>query len=197
VKFQEDFATNHRQINSFIFAPTFDFGDEEQIVYPLLLSDVESSTIQTGGDNSFYLDTYVFRVLVTDQLKPDLRNEVEVLSDCKLMLNDFIAYFRQTRFNEFLEIDTDISMNVVKGSTDDVIGWECNITFKIGLDLDLCGIPMSGTPSYVNPLLVTIYDQNNNVVTQLSPGQQYSVVVASGVDEGNSTTTYTIQVIDI
>lgn len=192
IQFQQDFATNHRQINSFIFAPTSEFDSLEQIKYPLLLVDVESCSQKEQEEN------FIFRVIICDQIKPDLRNEQDVLSDCKLMLNDFVAYFRQTKFSEYFSIETDFSSDCfTKGFADDVAGWDCKITFKKYLDLDLCGIPMAGVPTYPNQLLVTIYDQNNNVVTQLSPGQQYQVIVASGIDEGNSTQTYTIQVLDI
>jgi hypothetical protein len=192
IKFQEDFATNHKQINSFLFAPTSEFDSLQQIQYPLLLTDIESCNQKEQEEN------FVFRVIICDQIKPDLRNEQDVLSDCKLILNDFVAYFRQTKFTEYFSIETDFSADsFTKGFADDTAGWDCKITFKKYLDLDLCGIPMIGTPSYPNPLLVTIYDQNNNIVTQLVAGQQYQVIVATGIDSGNSTTSYTIQVIDI
>jgi hypothetical protein len=140
VKLQQDFATNHKQINSFLFAPAARHDSLEQIIYPLLLTDIDSSVISDDGLS----DSYVFRVIVADLLTPGLENETEVLSDCKQMINDFIAYFKQTDFPTYLTIDTNIIMtHFTQWGADDVAGWDCKITFKLYLDLDLCGIPLT------------------------------------------------------
>ena len=78
-----------------------------------------------------------------------------------------------------------------------VSGWKIDIQLRTTFDNDVCSIPSTGLPSLANNYQVTILDQNGDIVTLIPCGGSYSVIVASGIDEGSSTTTYTNQVIDI
>ena len=78
-----------------------------------------------------------------------------------------------------------------------VSGWSVNVSLRIPFDNDVFQIPSSGLPSLSNDYQVTILDQDNNIVALVPCGGDYSVIVASGIDEGDSTTTYTNNVIDI
>lgn len=173
---QEDFVTNHLILNNFIFAPNYEFESKEQIEYPLLLVDIDSSNTGELKTNSVIDDGFTFDITIADLVTHDRSNELEVLSDCKLMLNDFIAYFRQQQFADWLNIDTATSMTPVRLSgTDLTSGWTCKINFKIATDLDLCGIPMVSAPSVGTTPSV------------------YNIVIWAGIDEGDSTTVYTDQ----
>jgi hypothetical protein len=75
-------------------------------------------------------------------VREDKTNEQEVLSDCKLMLNDLLIYLRQTDFTEYLTVDVIKTMKPIRlVGTDFVSGWECQLQFKFITDPDLCGIP--------------------------------------------------------
>lgn len=142
VKLQEDFQTTHPVINNFIFAPTYEFESKEQIEYPLLLVDIDSSNTGELKTNSVIEDGFTFDVTIADLVTHDRSNELDVLSDCKLMMNDFLAYFRQREFSDWLTIDTATSMTPIRLSgTDLTSGWTCKINFRFATDLDLCGIP--------------------------------------------------------
>lgn len=139
---QELFATNHLQINDFVFDQEYSYETKPSLKYPLLWADLESSDINEIKGSAVWEDNFVFNIACVDLVREDKSNEREVLSDCKLMLNDFLIHFRQTDFAEYLVVDPITTMSPIRMSGQDLTsGWGCKMKFKFITDPDLCGIP--------------------------------------------------------
>lgn len=77
-----------------------------------------------------------------------------------------------------------------------------NFDVDFGIHKDCLEILPAGVPDpceVIKPPInyPKIVDQDNNVVTELKAGQRYQVILASGIDEGGPSQTYTILVTDI
>lgn len=143
-----DYATAHGQINDFEFQPDYRDGSERQLLYPLLACDIVSNSIGSLNENNRVDDSFDFEFRILDLVKNDNSNETDVLSDCNQIAKDLIAYLRQTRFLEYLTIDTSTTMERVRYTApDDCAGWVFKIGIKQGLDLDLCGAPVIDAPA--------------------------------------------------
>lgn len=104
------------------------------------------------------------------------------------MTNPFQKYSYKEEVTQFLMYPYDHF--VIPFEIDFAINKNCVEETEIG-EADECLAP---TPPR---RYATIMDQDGNVVEQLSMGQTYNVIIASGIDEGDSGQTYAIQVIDI
>lgn len=143
VKIQEDFAMSHGQINDFVFDQAYSYEVKPELKYPLLWTDLEESPLGESENSAVWSDGFVFNVAVIDLVRENKSNEQDVLSDCKLMLNDFIIYLRQTDFGERLKVEVTVSMKPIRMSGENLTsGWQCQLKFGIITDPDLCGIPM-------------------------------------------------------
>lgn len=191
----ETFQNNHDQLTlgSWIFGDPWEANAKHNIAYPLLFGMIQPSS--TNGTK----ETFSISFTVCDREKTDKSNTTNVLSNTKQIANDLIVYFQQNQnFTDDFTIDEQVTFEPFVESFDDhCAGWTFTVNFNSPFEWNLCGVPYTGSPASLSDGTVTIYDQNNNLVTNLYPGQTYTVVVASGIDSGSSTTSYTIQVVDI
>lgn len=142
VKIQEDFATDHLQINDFVFDQAYSYETKPNLKYPLLWSDLEESPLDETTNSAVWSDSFVFNIACVDLVREDRSNELEVLSDCKLMLNDFITHLRYGDFDERIKVEITVSMKPVRMSGSDLTsGWSCQLKIGFITDPDLCGIP--------------------------------------------------------
>lgn len=139
---QESFATDHGQINDYAFDLEYSYESKPDLKFPLLWCDLVDSPVSESNNSSVWKDGFTFDVRVVDLVREDKSNERDVLSDCKLMLNDFLIYLRQTDFDEYLTVEITQTMKPIRlVGTDFVSGWECQIRMDFVTDPDLCGIP--------------------------------------------------------
>lgn len=136
------FAATHGQINSFQFDPEYRRETSEEMNHPFMHCDILSSSVSTLKENNIAIEENEFEFRFLDLVAPDDSNELEVLSDCLRMAVDFIAYLRQTRFENGFTAETSTTMEPVRYvAPSNSAGWILKIKTKQGLDLDLCGIP--------------------------------------------------------
>jgi len=140
-------------------------------------------------------DQWRFEVSVMDIVKKDKSNEQEVLSDTRQTLKDFEIFCRDS--TDITLVGDPVAVPFKESYGDWCAGWSQEMVFETDTSTSLCDLPVDGVTPTPNPNYATVKDQDGNIVTRLYPGQEYSVIIASGIDEGNASTTYTIKVVDI
>jgi hypothetical protein len=192
VKLLRDLATNHYQINGFGFGDPWEYLASNTPATPCLWG-ILNNTQRTKREV-----TLSYSLLIFDLVKINEDNEDEVLSDTQQIALDILAMLGSPTYtSQFILGDSSQMEDFTERFDSKVAGWKMDITIRIPFDNDVCQVPASGLPSLENTYEVTVYDQNGNIVTTVPCGGSYSVIVASGIDEGNSTQTYTNQVLDI
>lgn len=141
-----EFQTNHKQLKSWFFGPP---PDEKvggnSIRYPMLMGILQPNKISINSDVT------VIEFYVLDKVKKDKRNETEVFSDTKLICIDLVTYLKQTKWNDFLSVNTDITLNdIVDAGADEVSGWSFQLELRGKIDWDLCSVPITGAPIQPN-----------------------------------------------
>lgn len=170
------FATNHKNLKgSYYFGIAGEHesrqGDKN---YPLMVAELETSTV---GEK---LDSYQFKMWFLSQHRHYEGRDIEMLSDLKQIATDFLIFLRQTKFedNKTFTIDTSATLTDFHHSfNDDCAGWYLTINCKQFLDWDKCAIPMTGYTPPPNNNNVKVYDQDNNLLYTLYPGQTLTVEV--------------------
>ena len=192
VKLLRDIATNHYQINGFGFGDIWEYLASETPRTPMLWGIANGSS---RNDREVVMN---YTLLVFDQVKRDESNENHVLSDTHRIMLDVIAILQDPTYQSSFVFGASNSMQDFTERFDNAVtGWSCEVSFRYGFDNNPCQVPSSGMPDLADNTSVTIYDQNGDIVSLVPCGGSYQVTVASGIDEGNSTTTYTNTVIDL
>lgn len=194
IKLFTDISTNHRDINSFGSGDLWEYmANEGATLNPVTMwVFVQPNSVVGGVDNPKY------SIVIMDAVDKGEGNEDEVLSDTLRIAKDILAVLRQPYYEDFFQFDKNVTFdNFTERFDSEMSGWQFDITFKQPFTYDGCQVNMSSLPNIYTTDVVRIVDQDDNLVTTVNPGEQYSVIVASGIDEGNSTTTYTNQVVDI
>lgn len=166
------FSDNHGMLKSFYFNDPWDEQSGGQsIKYPMMFAVLEPSII---GEN---IDKTVFKIYISDRVKKGERNEVEVLSDTKLICKDLLVYLAYTRFSDIVVIKKDVTLNNFTQSFDDELsGWWFDLEIKTKFDWNLCSIPVTGTPPIYNPTNVSIIDSVTGLtIASVPAGGVYTV----------------------
>lgn len=164
-----DKQSNHQQLSSgtFLFDRVPEFGASSQITYPLMGVTVNPVII----DGNIHTSNFLFSFL--DLVHQDNINMDEVMSDMQQaaldiyaqLWNDLQVYFNCT-LNEGFTLDP-----VQSAYDDDVSGWSFQIGIVQHYDRSSCSLPDSGNHAG----LVSILDQNGNVIAYLNPNSTYTV----------------------
>lgn len=137
-----------------------------------------------------------FSLLMLGIVKKDESNRDEVWSDTEQCMDDVIKILRNE--SDDYELVGDPQLNPVTEQHGDwVTGWQTEVVIQTAFNSNYCDIPSDMIPVQPNNNYATVYDQDGNIVRTLRPGDSYNVIIASGIDEGGASTTYTIQVLDI
>ena len=192
VQLFEDLSTNHFQINGFGFGDPWEYLSNNTPNTPCLWG-VLNNTQRNKREV-----TLNYSLLIFDLVKADESNENEVLSDTHQIALDLLAMLGSPTYSsQFFLGDNSPMEDFTERFDSKVAGWKIDISLRIPFDNDVCQVPASGLPSLENNYDVTIVDQDGNIVALVPCGGSYSVTVASGIDEGSSTQTYTNNVIDL
>ena len=189
-----DIAVAHKQIATYGMGDIWEIETSGTIRYPLMWAYPDASRYE---NNTF---VSVWKILVMDIVHKDESNENDVMSDMELVALDIIALLKNYDYDFDLNTDNIPFERFTERFTNYVAGVAITIELKIPAPSDRCAVPSStiDTGSSSNSGFVTIVDATTGAtITQVSAGGTYQVYQASGIDEGNSTTTYTNIVIDI
>lgn len=191
IKNLNNIADAHYQINSFGNGSVVEFATSGITNYPAMWVDYEPSQIQGNA----YL--HVLKIYVMDRLIKGKKNEQELFSDIQQICLDIISQLNSNIYGWKLVTDNFTLTPFSEPRFDDEdAGYYFDVQLKVPFTYDACQIPFDST--ITNPgstLKVTIVDQNGNVVTTLSPGETYTVLVINTIDGGSSSTVYTNQIV--
>jgi hypothetical protein len=132
VKQWEQFATDHKQINSFFFEDYAEIN-AKTIKYPSMWCVINPSTADQRTVN------WKFNVIFSDRLDKGRKQRLEVLSDRQSVGLDFISYLRRISL-----YDTQITTNMTpftEDMDDQICGWMFEITIIVPFANDVCSIP--------------------------------------------------------
>ncbi len=136
-----------------------------------------------------------FNVLMLDLVKKDKSNRDEVWSDMEQCMDDLVKILRNES-DDYELLNEPIYFPIDEDHGDWLTGWATDIVIQTDLKSNYCDIPSDMIPTHDNKNYVTITDQDGNIVATPKPGEIYYVIVASGIDEGGASQTYTMQVVD-
>lgn len=134
-----DFTAAHKILNSWYFnSPYEKLPDGKSITYPMMFGVLKPAKL---GEHT---DRTIITIYISDRVKKDKSNELEVSSDMKLIAKDVLSYMKQTRFGEPLIIGQDITLEHYYESFDDeVTGVMFDVEFKTAFDWLVCTIPIT------------------------------------------------------
>lgn len=192
IKKIQGFADRHKFINTFGTGEEWETegilkpGIKYQILYAI---PVDSTDLVQAKQRRF-------NFLCFDIVKKDKSNEQEVLSDTEQTLDDLIRWCRNQ--DDFSLINDPVATPFKESYGDWCAGWGCEVTIESDFNSADCDLPLTGLdPEPPAGYSLIKNKTTGEIVTRLYPGQSYEVIIASGIDSGNSSTTYTIQIVDI
>lgn len=137
VKEWEQFATDHKQINSFFFED-YDEINAKQIKYPSMWCMIKPSIAQQ------YTVQWNFIVLFGDRLDKGRKQLLEVWSDRQSVGLDFISYLRKSV--DIYDVVINTNMEPFSEEKDDQItGWMFDISIIVPFANDICSIPKNNS----------------------------------------------------
>jgi hypothetical protein len=133
----EIIATEHRQINEFFQGDFIDAVSRDAAQYPLMVV-----TLQPGSmtDQAVIVNMVIS---ICDKYNiQEYRQINEIHSDCLSICNDIRITFQQWRFEEFMDINGDITTQpFINRGPDVTAGWTINVSAAIYDDNNWCDIP--------------------------------------------------------
>ena len=133
-------ADAHGQLNSFFFGEIYDFGASGDIQYPAMAVDLEPANLQSS------VLVRSFRIYVMQQVKKDITDRQEALSDTELICLDIIAQLDSYDYTEWnMDLSNIILNDFVDEKDGEVTGYWFNIKLRILNPLDSCQIPLKST----------------------------------------------------
>ena len=167
------YSTAHKQIKSWYFGDPWDqLNGGQSIKYPMLFGTLQPNRVEGTSDIT------VIRFYICDKSKKGLRNQLEVLSDCKQIALDTLIYFKQFDFSELIDVNENATLtDFVDAFNDEVAGWYFDVEFKSIFEWDACSLPITGSPAIINPDDVRIIDQDGNVIAVVPCGSYYTIEV--------------------
>src|ERR1700754_5352283 len=97
------FFENHKQINMVIYADDFDFASYPNLTYRVV--HIQSVDSQVRGKE--IINRFKFMIADLEDIQNE-NSENEIWSDCSLIADDFLVFFGDDDFPDFL-MDTDTS----------------------------------------------------------------------------------------
>lgn len=195
VKELESFVSRHRQLNDFRFGDIEKVG-EDAINYPCL-------TVLINDGNEFNEQSENLNMTFVVENIPNKTNEyrstLEVLSDCKLIANDVVSFFKKNYFGYYLEVLLPVQMNsFTKAGKDLTSGWSFNLTIKLANGIDACQIPLVDAPTPEDLNVVKIVNQEGVVRYRLTAPATFTITEFSHIVDTiiNNETNITDNIID-
>lgn len=178
-------ATAHKQINTFGVGDIWEIETSGTITYPLMWAQPDISRVE---ENVFVSS---WKLLFMDIIHKDERNENDVLSDMELVALDIIAQLQSPSYEFDFNANGIILERFTERFTDYVGGVMINVELRIPYNADRCAIPSSTITTGTNTNVVLIVNAvTGATIASLVAPTTYQVYQWSGIDEGDSTTTY-------
>ena len=132
-----DFYENHIQVNTVVYADDFDFAAYSHILYKVVHIQPVNSIIKG------YEILHLFKIMIADMQDPNLQSsEDDIFSDCELIANDFLTFFGDDDYEDFL-MDTDtIYQRFSESGTDRTSGVVFTAKVRQTREINPCTIPI-------------------------------------------------------
>lgn len=178
----------HYQIEGFGFGNIFEINGNINpgLKYPLLwVTPQESTTREWTKERKFTL--FVLNVGHHDQSD---RNEI--WSDTESILTDIVKILNNE--SDDYELIGDATMQPISEKFADwTTGWQCDLTIETELNSNYCDIPAAGLNKPVSiPGYAIIKDQYGNIITELKPGEIYTIEILDTIQQSLDDVTPTI-----
>lgn len=134
----KEIATQHRQINDFFFGSFLDaINQENEVDYTLMCCTIQPASM---GENFVNIN---LNIVIADKYnEDDFQGIDEIHSDCLQICRDIYVTLKQTRAEEYLEIDGDVQTTpFISRGADITAGWAIDISLKVFDNENWCGIP--------------------------------------------------------
>lgn len=172
-------ASAHYMLNDFEFGELWEIEEKmnKNAKYPMLfVSPISSVTGEQVKERTF-------QVLVMDLVKKDGTETVDAWSDTEQILDDVIKIVR--RESDSYELVGEPTLFPFKEEYSDwCTGYRAELVIRTDFNSNYCDIP---SDSFVSPEVsanvVTIKDQDGNVLATLTGGQSYEVTVFSALKD--------------
>jgi hypothetical protein len=132
-----DFFENHAQINTVVYADDFDFSAIPNLVYPVV--HIQSVNSQITGKEIISS----FKFMIADMEDPQNQDsEDEIWNDTQLIADDFLAFFGDDDYPDFL-MDTDTTFQRFSElGTDRTAGVVFTAKVRQTREINPCTIPV-------------------------------------------------------
>ena len=133
----EIIATEHRQINEFFQGDFIDAVSRDAAQYPLMVV-----TLQPGSMTEQAVNVNMIISIADKYNIQEYRQINEIHSDCLSICNDIRITFQQWRFEDFMDINGDITTQpFINRGPDVTAGWTINVSASIYDYNNWCDIP--------------------------------------------------------
>lgn len=133
----QEIATEHRQINSFFFGDFLDAISRDAVDYTLMVA-----TLQPGAIGENFVDVNLNIVVCDKYNEADFDVMTEIHSDCMQILHDIYITFKQTKLEQYVDIEGDASTTpFINEGSDITAGWAMDLSLRVYSDENWCGIP--------------------------------------------------------
>jgi hypothetical protein len=133
----EIIANEHRQINEFFQGDYIDAVSRDAAQYPLMVV-----TLQPGSMTDQAVNVNMIISICDKYNIQEYRQINEIHSDCLSICNDIRITFQQWRFEEFMDINGDITTQpFINRGPDVTAGWTINVSAAIYDYNNWCDIP--------------------------------------------------------
>ena len=154
-------AMNNRLVNDFDFGATWNINSNQR-KYPLVFVEPsQTSAIKSDiGQGRIQMYIYSFNIYVMDRITKGDANYDEILSDCQLILQSFVAQMDQHQsWTDYgFNIDGNVTWQPVFEVEDDNLnGWMANISIRVPNRLTPCNTPQITPLSWTYSLNESTY----------------------------------------
>ncbi len=130
------FFDGHSQINTVIYADDFDFAAYPDITYKVVHIQPVNSNIR--GNEIIHQ----FKLMIADIEDPNNQgSEDDIYSDCELIANDFLAFFGDDDYPDFLMDTNTTYQKFSESGTDRTAGVVFTASVRQTREINPCTIP--------------------------------------------------------
>lgn len=179
IKLFSDFATNHKQINSFGFGDPWEWynnlkQDNENLVYPAMFVTPGATNVTNG------LHTREYTIFFCDLVRHAEQNENDALSDTELIALDFLAFMVKGDIGAQVSSRDASLQPFTERGVDYLAGYEITMVLRQPFEYEDCQIPMTGiSVDYVSCRPATIL-LNGSFYAEVASGGTLNVIGGGG-----------------
>ena len=143
----ETLCDAHPSINSYRFADFFDSDTKEEELFPLVIFNIDGSTIEEK--NGYQFERWQISLYCFIQRMEDWTNVVDAASDAKVILTDLFMKWSNEQLFKDLGFDFSSKQNIQyvnRIGRDDLIGCQLTMSFTTPLHLCLSELPLGQLP---------------------------------------------------